>query len=203
MGRSGQSSHPRTRRTRRATYTPCRACRRARAPPSATTTATAREPRRRWWRRGMGRSGQSSRPQSDGREVQLPVRRVVRVGERVHRRRLRPHEREQCPDVGGGVEWVEVGDPAVPEPDGLDPGLLYGVSCVSASACTAVGGYDNSAQTPVTLVEAWNGSKWTIRPSPSPTGAQRSVLYGVRARQRAHAPPSATMVTMAVWPPAT
>jgi hypothetical protein len=51
----------------------------------------------------------------------------------------------------------------------LGVNYLDGVSCVSASACTAVGFYwTNSRRVPKTLIESWNGTAWTIVPSPSP-----------------------------------
>ena len=53
------------------------------------------------------------------------------------------------------------------------------MSCVSASACTAVGSYilDNYYQ--YTLVEVWNGTAWQVTPTPDPAGAQGSSLSGV------------------------
>ncbi|HZI77272.1 MAG TPA: hypothetical protein VFD73_25180, partial [Gemmatimonadales bacterium] len=42
---------------------------------------------------------------------------------------------------------------------------LLGVSCTSASACTAVG-----SQASGTFVERWNGSTWSIQSSPNPEG---------------------------------
>jgi hypothetical protein len=56
---------------------------------------------------------------------------------------------------------------------------LSGVSCTAAAACTAVGDYANSSGTPMTLAEQWNGTAWAIHPTPNPSGATRSVLYGV------------------------
>ena len=47
---------------------------------------------------------------------------------------------------------------------------LSGVACRSASACAAVGGYINSAGVGVPLAEAWNGTTWSIQPTPSPRG---------------------------------
>ncbi len=40
---------------------------------------------------------------------------------------------------------------------------LNGVSCSSASACTAVGDSDNSVGPEVTLAERWNGRRWSIQ----------------------------------------
>jgi len=44
---------------------------------------------------------------------------------------------------------------------------LNGVSCVSASNCMAVGSANNSSAAPQTLVEQWNGTAWSIQPSPN------------------------------------
>jgi hypothetical protein len=41
------------------------------------------------------------------------------------------------------------------------------VSCVSATACTAVGEYANRAGSVRTLVESWNGTAWSVVPSPN------------------------------------
>src|SRR5215471_20892255 len=70
----------------------------------------------------------------------------------------------------------------VPSPNraGLDE--LQGVSCVSASACTAVG---FSAASPKsrfsyrTLIETWNGAAWSIVPSRNPGTGRGNFLYGV------------------------
>lgn len=50
------------------------------------------------------------------------------------------------------------------------------MSCTSASACTAVGDYSNSA-TRVTLAERWNGTTWSIQHTPNPP--QGGILNGV------------------------
>jgi hypothetical protein len=41
------------------------------------------------------------------------------------------------------------------------------VSCVSATACTAVGYYETRNFHDKTLVESWNGTRWSVVPSPS------------------------------------
>jgi hypothetical protein len=56
---------------------------------------------------------------------------------------------------------------------------LSGLSCTAATACTAVGDYNNSSGTGLTLAERWNGSSWAIQPTPNPTGATGSILRGV------------------------
>jgi hypothetical protein len=66
----------------------------------------------------------------------------------------------------------------VPEPAGGSGGQLAGVSCTAANACTAVGGYVSGSVT-VTLAEVWNGSTWTVQPTPSPSGSNFSFLQAV------------------------
>jgi hypothetical protein len=66
-----------------------------------------------------------------------------------------------------------------PNPKGI--GDLYGVSCTSVTACTAVGasGLRNYGNTNLTLAEAWNGRTWTIEPTPNPNGSRESSLSAV------------------------
>jgi hypothetical protein len=70
---------------------------------------------------------------------------------------------------------------ATPNPAGALSADLYGVSCVSADACTAVGENENRAGYTVTLVERWSGRRWAIRASPNPSqdGYPSGHLYGV------------------------
>ncbi len=57
---------------------------------------------------------------------------------------------------------------------------LSGVSCTSATSCTAVGSYDDSsAETSVTLAERWDGTSWTIQNTPNPANVHGSFLSGV------------------------
>lgn len=44
---------------------------------------------------------------------------------------------------------------------------LQGVSCLSATACTAVGQYQDSSGTFLTLAEMWNGTSWTLQTTPN------------------------------------
>jgi hypothetical protein len=60
--------------------------------------------------------------------------------------------------------------------------FLDGVSCRSASACTAVGELDSSSGSganQLTLAENWNGSAWTIQFTVNATGAEPSALSAV------------------------
>jgi hypothetical protein len=54
--------------------------------------------------------------------------------------------------------------------DLLGSSVLRGVSCTSASACIAVGYYQNK-----TLVERWNGKKWSVQSTPQAQGSLYSV----------------------------
>ncbi|HEY5109557.1 MAG TPA: putative Ig domain-containing protein [Acidimicrobiales bacterium] len=55
---------------------------------------------------------------------------------------------------------------------------LYGVSCTSATACTAVGDY-YSGSAFQTLVERWNGSTWSIVASPNTSTTVDNILSSV------------------------
>jgi hypothetical protein len=59
--------------------------------------------------------------------------------------------------------------PSASAPQRID-NQLGTVSCVSATACTAVGYYvANSGNGPQnTFIESWNGTRWAIVPSPNP-----------------------------------
>jgi hypothetical protein len=77
----------------------------------------------------------------------------------------------------GGARWRI--QPA-PVPHGAQFSELNAVSCTAAAACVAVGDYVNSSGVDVTLAERWNGTRWAIRPTPNPAGAQSfSVLTGL------------------------
>ena len=71
---------------------------------------------------------------------------------------------------------------ASPNLAGAGVNVLSGVSCASSTSCVAVGGSFVSTldtSTELTLVEAWNGSTWSIVPSPNPSIAIDSALAGV------------------------
>jgi hypothetical protein len=55
-----------------------------------------------------------------------------------------------------------------PSPPGAAPSILNATSCVSGSDCIAVGNTSNSQGTSLTLAQLWNGTTWTIQPTPSP-----------------------------------
>ncbi|MEO8284999.1 MAG: S-layer homology domain-containing protein [Chloroflexota bacterium] len=74
-----------------------------------------------------------------------------------------------------GNAWNVVSSPNM----GPTNNFLYGVAAVSASDVWAVGIYSNETNATQTLTEHWNGSAWSIVPSPSP-GAT-NFLNGVTA----------------------
>ena len=85
-----------------------------------------------------------------------------------------------------GTGWITQ---TLPLPSGGSGPGLSGVSCSSASACTAVGSYTDQAGNAVTLVESWHGSTWRVEHSPSPGGS------GTSSSLNAISCPSATTCT--------
>ena len=57
--------------------------------------------------------------------------------------------------------------------------FLKAVSCSSPSACVAVGYHSNASTAQQTLIESWNGSVWSIVPSPNSSPTQENLLNGV------------------------
>jgi hypothetical protein len=74
-----------------------------------------------------------------------------------------------------GNTWTVL---SIPDPGG---GQLTGISCRSASACEAVGSFNNGGTTE-TLAEVWNGSNWAIQSTPNPAGATSSQLSEVSCK---------------------
>jgi hypothetical protein len=77
-----------------------------------------------------------------------------------------------------GTSWV-----IVPSPNTLatEDNYLSGVTCASAMDCWAVGyHFVNGLVSPIyqTLIEHWNGTSWSIVPSPNTSPAQANVLFG-------------------------
>jgi hypothetical protein len=74
-----------------------------------------------------------------------------------------------------GTSWTIVNSPNT---SATRNNFLYGVTCVSASECWAVGGYYTGSANQ-TLIERWDGISWTIVNSPSTSATEHNVLYGV------------------------
>ena len=79
-------------------------------------------------------------------------------------------------EVWNGTTWAIQ---TTPNPSGTTIAGLIGISCTTASACTAVGWYETSPEQYDTLAERWNGTTWTIQTTPNPTGATDNYLNGV------------------------
>jgi hypothetical protein len=74
-----------------------------------------------------------------------------------------------------GARWtVQQSRPAIG-----NNGTLGAVSCVSARACLAVGGYVIGHSTDVTLAERWNGTRWIVQETPNPAHGTADSLDGV------------------------
>jgi len=73
-----------------------------------------------------------------------------------------------------GTRWSVVRTPSLAG-TGSD---LNGVSCVSADACTAVGAVSPNGTALSTVIESWNGTRWSVVPTPNP-GVTAHALNGV------------------------
>ena len=73
-----------------------------------------------------------------------------------------------------GTTWSIISSPNI----GAVDNQLYGVSCLTATSCTAVGANEISGFIDQTLIERWNGSTWSIIPSPN-EGASTNLLVSV------------------------
>ena len=71
---------------------------------------------------------------------------------------------------------------STPSPLGSVISSLAAVACTSATACTAVGDSFNAANVKSTLDERWNGTTWSVQPTPDPAGISNSTLVGVACR---------------------
>jgi len=75
-----------------------------------------------------------------------------------------------------GSTWSVLTAPSLPGSE-FQP-QLYGVSCVSTSWCMAAG-LVNVSSGLLTFAEQWNGTSWTVVPSPNPATAGDSLLFGI------------------------
>jgi hypothetical protein len=63
-----------------------------------------------------------------------------------------------------------------------NPGRLVAVSCTAARFCAAVGYYASGSLGERTLIEMWDGTRWSVSPSPNPSGYAH--LLGVSCTSR-------------------
>ena len=80
-----------------------------------------------------------------------------------------------------GTSWSILPSPNPPGPTRAD---LLSVACTSLTNCDAVGGYqiitNGRTDTPdTTLAEHWNGTSWSIIPTPNPTDTTAADLNGI------------------------
>jgi hypothetical protein len=75
--------------------------------------------------------------------------------------------------VASAAAWQTQSLPAVQN------GFLSGVSCISATACSAVGNIGNPPGNQPTLAERRDGATWSVQPTPNPAGAATSWLLSV------------------------
>jgi hypothetical protein len=75
-----------------------------------------------------------------------------------------------------GSAWAVVASPS----PGSNTNLLWAVAAVATNDVWAVGYYRTSPGPNLSLVEHWDGSAWTVVPSPN-VGSSRNELYGVAA----------------------
>jgi hypothetical protein len=75
-----------------------------------------------------------------------------------------------------GTRWKVMPSRA---PRGAGGTYLNAVSCPTASSCYAVGTYTTGSSAGLSLVEHWDGSRWTIMRSPNPKSATSTTLSGV------------------------
>ncbi len=79
-------------------------------------------------------------------------------------------------EVWNGTSWTMH---LPPSPAGEKSSALTGVSCVSATFCNAVGDSLNSKLDFVSLGEVWNGTSWTVKPTPAGKQSIGSELFDV------------------------
>jgi hypothetical protein len=75
-----------------------------------------------------------------------------------------------------GTTWTEQSQP---NPGGQGDNTTNGVSCSGTSACTTAGTWTNGGDQTEPLAEYWSGVKWSRQHTPSPAGADITILYGV------------------------
>jgi hypothetical protein len=69
-----------------------------------------------------------------------------------------------------------------PNPAFASDSHLISVSCASISSCDTVGYFANRAGHIGTLAEHWDRNSWAIQPTPNPSRARTSQLFGVDCR---------------------
>jgi hypothetical protein len=90
--------------------------------------------------------------------------------------------------VGGGSTLVSLAErwdgtnwtvQSTPNPAGAVHSFLTSVSCASVKTCTAVGFWTDSGGNQTPFAEQWNGTTWTLKTVPAPSGSTTAQLNGV------------------------
>ena len=89
----------------------------------------------------------------------------------------------------------------LPKTRAAEASTFFGVSCTSATACTAVGAYLDSSGVEVSLAEAWNGTLGPSRPLPILLEPQQVPWPVFHARRPASASPLAVQRTVRATSP--
>jgi hypothetical protein len=69
--------------------------------------------------------------------------------------------------------------PAAAAPAAAAPAGLYSVSCPAADSCVAAGTRADGGVTGGSLIERWNGTRWSVTATPNPSGSDGVVLHSV------------------------
>jgi hypothetical protein len=85
-------------------------------------------------------------------------------------------EQRPLAETWNGASWTVK---TVPMPSGTQFGYLRGVSCTSATACTAVGAAGPTNLPTQPLAERWNGTSWAVQTVPNPANTIDVTFTGV------------------------
>ena len=95
----------------------------------------------------------------------------VAVGAFAYIRRNGSENTSRLAEAQSGTAWSAL---LTASPAHATSSGLYGISCIDADSCLAVGGYAhvvNGINTDSTLAEAWNGTSWSIESTPNRTNS--------------------------------
>jgi hypothetical protein len=71
---------------------------------------------------------------------------------------------------------------STPNPSGSIASVFQEVSCATETSCTAAGSWVSGTVSNRTLVEAWNGTSWSVQGTPNPENTIFSAFFGVSCR---------------------
>jgi hypothetical protein len=73
-----------------------------------------------------------------------------------------------------------------PTPSGATSSELDGIACPAPTQCIAVGTYRDATNNSLTLAGRWNGTAWSILPTPNPTGSTSNQLSSIACTSTTH-----------------